>query len=394
MLFKFNPAKMEIRYELVTAITEALGGSMRIVDQDIFNNEDRRMVTTRLPLPFAVARAVKKQNKNKSEFLVPVYMAIVTYEGVIVHIERATFDQHEQRLDSTSERAVRVIREKVQDVQKGNWYTDGTVIYQIPHTAFNLNENKTYLTSSKRFFAESVTAFKFTDMVDLKLIGLCHTRSIVGFIDKNRNVVFTPPLWTNVMDLRTKGSSGVKTTTDTKTDKPATTEPKDTTNYRFDLLNAEFSVNLEFILSSAAVIGEYFGYDQIEFLRLEDYMIDLRTVNLPKVSKSRRQTYNTGLQFVSCMAWLMGFIGKCNNLDTYSKLTAVMKILCRNGLFNTSQVEKTLNLKPPAMLTADQARNQVYTKLDSNILGHYWASHGKLKTRDIDSATFIVGDVE
>lgn len=383
-MFAFNPKKLVLRYEYVSSITEALGGSIRIVDAQHYEETGEANKTTRIDIPYAVARAFKKRNKGRSSYLIPVKMAIVTYDGVIVQVEKAQHVQSTNEWISTSSQAIRLLLDKTQSTNDGGmWCTDGQIVYKIPKHAFTLHHNHTWLSINKRFLAVSVDSFKFSDMHDLKLLEMSHTRSIVGFVTKDQDIVYCPPIWKNVMDMRSKGVSGVKVS-----------DQKETTDEtgRFDILNQEFFVNLEFILTAGKKIGSTFGYDKIEFLQIQNYVIDLCAINLPKIERSKRSTYDTGLQFMSCFAWLCGFIDQCENVEQFNELRGVFKVLAMNGIFSKSQVEKTLNIAPPPVKTVDEAKAAVRETVDSlSFSMHVMNRLGKTAPAEFSVQQFITG---
>ncbi len=386
-MFAFDPKKLVLRYEYVASITEALGGSIRIVDADHYNETGEANKTTRLDIPYAVARAFKKRNKGRSTYLIPVKMAIVTYDGVIVQVEKAQWIQSTDEWVCASSRAIQILLDKVQNTKDGGmWCTDGQIIYKVPSHAFTLQYDHTWLSINKRFLAISVDSYKFSDMNDLKLLEMSHTRTIVGFVTNEQDIVYCPPIWKNVMEMRSKGASGVKVAKDN-----IDVDQNEQTG-RFDILNQEFFVNLEFILTAGKSVGSLFGYEKIEFLQIQNYVIDLCAINLPKVDRAKRSTYDTGLQFMSCFAWLCGFIDQCENVNEFNKLRSVFKVLSMSGIFSKSQVEKSLNIAPPPLKTKEEARESVKATVDSLSFGaHIMNRLGKTAPKEFSVQQFITG---
>lgn len=398
-MFPFDIDKIQIEQVRVKRITEALGGSISVVDEvatalATAKNDDGRetIITKRIEIPYAVARTFKKRNKGRSEYIVPVDMALVWYDGAVVCVEKRNDFSIVDPESGWDPNVSFALRRNIPDVLKekpGKWFTDGVVVYRLPDD-YDQPDKHSKLTNNQRFFAVSVSAFKFADMTDLKLISLCHTRTLVGFITKTGRIAYSPPVWSNVMDIRSSSVRKINKENG-QTEDETKSQP-----LRFDIINDNYLVNLEFILNAAKTIGPMFGYDKIAFLQLERHMIQLNTVNLPKIPKAKRSTYDTGLNFLISFAWLLGYCDRCETLAQYVQLRSVFKVLCNNGLFSIDQVKKSLNIDPPEQLSKEDALVSVSQQYSDAVLGNYWMNKGRMtiENRGLEVQQFLVGSNE
>lgn len=351
MLFKFDLSKLKVEYCFVTSVTEALGGSCNIVDDIEVYKLTGKYTSTRRPLPFAVARAYKKRTRQ-GRFVVPRLVAITSYEGVSVCIESASYGV--EGFTSDSEYMIKVRLPQI--LKNEQWYTDGSTIYRLPDNVEDVSQH-TKMVESGQLYAISVSALEFKTLFDPKIGELTRTKSILAFKTKKGDVILTPPVWNNVMDMR-------------KSD--------ETNACKFEAIDQAYMVNLDFVLTCADVIGQTWGYDKIGYLQLERYMLDLVTVNLPNVPKEVRITYDTKLSFLHSFIWLMGFIPKCENLEQFSLLRGVFKHLCKNGLFNKSVAKTSLTFVTlPPLVDVNQAKQNVLANYSDNQLFMYW-TNGKI----------------
>jgi hypothetical protein len=360
-MFKFDISKMKVQNVRVTAVTEALGGSIRVVDE--LATVQGKLVTKRMEIPYAVARAFKKLNKN-STFLVPVQVAITSYNGMIVNIEKKLPNgilDDDGKWISSSDFTLRRILPSI--IKEGDWYIDGVTIYKVPQDWKN-NVTSQPLTSCKRFFGVTVSALKLSNMHMPRLMENPMTRSCVAFQHKN-DYILSPAIWTNVMDIRGTQAKIAKQE-----------QCDDNTSQRFDALESLYFVNLEFVLSAAKKLGGLFGYEHIAFLELDRHMINLNTVNLPQVPKAIRSTYDTQKTFKLCLAWLFGYLNRCETIEQYVAIRGLIKMLCNIGLFERKSVESMLDKEAPDVVERETALYNVFSKWKELSIASYFLNKG------------------
>lgn len=370
-MFKFELQKLKVINVHTVSITTALGGSITIIDKEATEREGKR-VTRRLEIPFAVARAFIKANKH-SRFLVPIEVAITYYDNMVVSVEKklpnALYDDDGNWM-STSDYVARRILPEV--TEQGDWYTDGVNIYCVPDD-WQDSSNRESLTANGRFYAVTTKGVRFQDMPIINLMKHPATRSCVAFKSAN-GCVLSPAIWKNVMDIHGQRK--------TKNDDQQAVK-------RFDMLGQQMFVNLEFVLSAGKQLGGMFGYEHIAFLELDRHMINLNTVNLPKVPKAIRSTYDTQLQFSMCLAWLFGYLTRCQTLEQYCSIRGLIKTLCNKGLFDRKSTEALFDQEPPEAISDKQALENITNRWGQLAISTYFMAKGDLKKVDAGSAESI-----
>ncbi len=369
-MIPFNPELIRFEYVRLKSVSTALGGSLRILDQELSDRADEQ-ITVRYEVPFAVARQYQKRNKPSS-YLIPVDACIVWYGDQIVNIEKRSVAINHDRngIDMTdlnggntwpADSEICFNKYVLLMVSKTDrWYTDGIYLYELPENISNVIRDATRLTNDGIFRGVSVQALKLADLQHKELIRNPATRSIVACVQSNGQVILTPPIWKNVLDVR-KGN--------------LTVDPKAPKCGRFDLIEENFSVNLEFALNAGKTIGSIFGYNHISPLNLDELMIHLRTVNLPKVPKFVRATFGISIPFLQAFAWVAGLTAKCETMSDFVKMRGLMKQLCTKGIFKTSLlqcVHKTSNTAPPLAINKEEALEMVATTYKDRELELYW----------------------
>lgn len=365
-MISFDSSLIRFEYVKLKSVSTALGGSARILDEKA-SEEQGKEVTVRYEVPFAVARQFQKTHKPAS-FLFARDACIVWFGDQVVMIEsRPDVDRRVKDITTPSGREWiatselnfdRYIRkEAVGD----DWFTDGTFVYKLPDDIGYEISNAEYLTSDGMFRGLTVHSFKFADLEQSQLLSEPATRSIVACVRSTGEVVLTPPIWKNVLDIRKNDD---------------TTNKDDTPTPRFDLIDQNFHVNLEFALNAGRTVGDVFGYDHIGPLKLDELMIHLRTVNLPKVPKSTRQTFGISMPFVQAFAWVAGLTAKCETMSEFSKMRALMKQLCTKGIFRSQMLNNIYkdgvqNVAPP-MIDPQAALERVQTTMSTDDLHTFW----------------------
>ena len=81
---------------------------------------------------------------------------------------------------------------------------------------------------------------------------------------------------------------------------------KETKAINFDKMDTSFYVNLNFILNSTKTVGESYGFDSIAFLKLEEVLIQMNTVNLFSFPDYIRNITPIQQTFKECLAWIIG----------------------------------------------------------------------------------------
>ena len=85
-MIKFDVDKLTVDIVYLKSCTTALGGSVRVVDEEVTKATGKE-VYEKIDVPMAVVRAFQVRHKM-SNYLKPVVTAIVKYDGYPVALER------------------------------------------------------------------------------------------------------------------------------------------------------------------------------------------------------------------------------------------------------------------------------------------------------------------
>ena len=354
-MIPFEIEKLEVKHVWLKSVTTALGGSISILDEDR-STEDKE-VFTKIKMPMAVARAYIQLHEVR-QYLAPVLAAVTFYDGHAVAIERhpegssgkevteGLFGQEHWISDSEKN----VDKVVLTHTFKGDWYVDGTFIF----TFSDINVAKaTHLSRDGRYRSIQVNALKLANIPNRQTLGL-EERTCLQYVAPDGTSAMSSPIWKTLgkvgsrqMDLvENQGKGGV-----------VPPGPK----FQFDEVDEHLCVNLAFALKAGKEISTLFGFDAIEPLQLDDLMIRLRTVNLPNVPKTIKQTHDIGLPFTHAVAWLLGLLTRIDTLDSYMILRSLMKYVTTKGVyrknpFDPSKVYRTgFNRDMVPLKTPEQA---------------------------------------
>lgn len=312
--------------------TTALGGSISVVDEER-STEDKE-VYKKIPMPLAIARKFN-QLHGMSRYLKPVLCSVTMYDGHAVAIERHPQGNNGKEMTeglfgmkrwySDSEKAID--EELLPLVEEGQWFTDGVFVYNFTPATGDTIIN---MSSDGKFKSIPVDAIKFADLAVPDMVLATHRRTCLDFTAEDGTRATSPPIW---KQLTTVG--------DRQIDKHE--DEKDEEDFQFDRIDEFLAVNLGFALKAAKELSDVFGYDAMEPLRLDELMIQLRTVNLPKTSKHVKRTYDTGLRFTHTIAWLIGLNSNIDTLESYKVLRSLLKYLTTKGVYHkTAMSEKAV----------------------------------------------------
>jgi len=303
-------------------ITTALGGSMSVVDEEQSAKTGKEKLT-KIKIPMAVARLHIKRYKT-TRYLQPILVAVTKYEDYVVALERCDDDRvHKGEIEweSQSDRNVALLDRAT---SQSEWYVDGVFAY-----SFNSSE-PTVLSSTGKFVAVPVNAIKlasFWNGVNVE------ERSCLQFTTSSGQSAISPPIWKNLSVVGTRQLARSEEDSEENVDEVFA--------HQFDRIDQFLSVNLAFALKAASQINEVFGYDAIEPLALDDLMIKLRTVNLLRMPKEIKRTFDTGMKFTHAMTWLLGLMASTETLQSYMTVRSLMKYLTTKGVYRSTALEMT-----------------------------------------------------
>lgn len=323
-MIKFDINNLTIEHVYIKTITQALGGSITVVDQ--VTDE-----STRIPIPYHVARRFIKEHKVQ-HYVVPVLAAVMYYEDIIVAVERHHLGNLgvEQRENVFGEvvkwesRMEKVVEELTPDFTNRQWWVDGTSVYE-----FIAGEQDMPLSSDGTFSGTPCRAIDFADFqleASVKSAEAKMKRKVcLKFVVEGITVV-SPPVWKSIdavgkhSVIKAEGSDG---------DVGLVTEQ----SFPYDSINDILLVNINFALNAAKELSTVFGYESIEPLCLDDLMVKMTTVNLAALESHVKKTSEVGMTYTHAVSWLMGFVYRSTTLKELMNVRALFKYLSSTGCY-------------------------------------------------------------
>jgi len=364
-MIKFDVEKLTVDVVLLKSCTTALGGSVRIVDEE---NSDDKEVYKKINVPMAIVRTFSARWKT-SNYMKPVVTAIVKYDGHPVALERhplgtlgarreeGLFEDDREWLSESIHNIKHYIKPLCKDGST-EWYFDGKFMYSFTGTIKSNVDRGVFLSKAGNFRAIEVTAIQLSHIHDSEKLDPSD-RTCLAYVAGNGEYSITPPIWKRLADVGTKALSQ---------------SDSDEDDHRFDAIDEYLAVNLAFALKAGQVIGSLFGHEEIEPLQLPELMIRLNTVNLPKISSKVKSTYDIGMTFTQSMAWLIGMSNRINSLDSHMALRNILKYLTTKGIFRKNMFTKTavfkagFDLESVPVMTKDEALDNASTLSVSELM--------------------------
>lgn len=325
-MIDFDITKLSIEHVYIKVVTQALGGSITIADPETDE-------TTRIPVPYHVARRFIKEHKVQ-HYVVPVLSAVMYYDKTIVAVERHHLGNIgvESREDVFGEiqvwesRMEQFVSNMTDVLTTGNWFVDGTSVYQ-----FIQGEQNTPLTKDGQFSTTPVYAYEFADFQLVESVrshdAKRKIKQCLKFVVGDTEV-YSPPIWKTVESIG-KHSVLKAEVNDNAGDDAIVIDKK----YPYDHINDILLVNVNFALNAAKELSTAFGYTAIEPLCLDDLMVKMMTVNLPSLDSSIKKTSEIGMSYTHAVAWLMKFVYRSETLEEIMNVRALFKYLASTGCY-------------------------------------------------------------
>lgn len=330
-MIKFDPAELSYEVVLLKNITQALGGSIQIVDEEKTIGD--KEVFQRVPVPLSVARAFIMKHQKVTKYLKPVLTAIVKYGDRVIAMERHPMGGMGERVSTgldgepvmwtpySQTNLDRFVLPTLYN-SKRDWFFDGRYVYSFTNNDIEeVLHGGVSVTQDNKFRKVIATSIDLQELANADKLQP-QERSCLAYVSDLGDIAVSPPIW---KDLESLGQT-----------KMADDEASLVNLQSFDKIDEKMSVNLNFALKAGNEIGKMFGYEMVEPLQLPRLMIELHTVNLPNIPKQVKATYDIGLQFTHALAWLLGMSRKAQTLDTYVMMRSLMKYLTKKGIFHNS----------------------------------------------------------
>ena len=328
-MINFDISKIEIKNVYLKMVTRSSGGTMRILDTVNSTATEEKFIN--VPVPVHVVDSFK--NTYMPKYLKPILTSVCYYDGIIIALQPHPLGNIGKEKIQTLF-GVRYWKSNIEhniaktldpDTRVGNWFIDGTVVYR-----FDQKKEPTNLSKDGKFQALAVECFRLTDLSFSKIE--LSPRMCIAFSACNGQNIISPPVW------RSLDSVGKKKMEDGANDDAVVLGLNEHT---FDKVDRVLAVNLNFALHASKTLIENFGYDSIEPLRLDDLMVSLKTVNLPNIDSSIKNTHEIGLKFTHAMAWLIGLGAREMTLESLSALRGMLRYLTQRGIVHRTALAKT-----------------------------------------------------
>lgn len=346
-MYKFDINNVEVVNKRINRISSQQGGILMVLDEKHKERTGEEKFH-RERISVAIARDFAKKYKHSS-FITPVVVAVTYYntgeEKIIVSVELKEHNRTqitERRLfegdtEWLSNSARNVVKTLGKITKEGEWFIDGTFVYRFLTEKYTskkdtrtvtkkyttdmneLRDNSEVLTSDGKFIAVHCEAYKLQKL-SAALEQHAERRVAVGYVADEKTFAISPPVWKDLFGNMSSKMADLSRQEHNRTK-------------RFDYVNDLFGVSLNFALKAGKDVGKLFGYDKTGILRLHDHMIRLHTVNLPKVSKEQKATYDIGITFNTAMVWLIGLCYRSNSLSQLMEMRNLIKFLSQKGIF-------------------------------------------------------------
>lgn len=331
-MISFSAEKFEVELIELSAASGALGGYIRVVDET-----NDRCGFRSIKIPAGVVGRFVKLHKT-SKYIKPVWTALLRYDGEVVAMERHPMGAmgtlyHEDLMGEETRwipQLERAIPQLDVATKIGDWFTDGQFVYSFEGELDTIIAKAPRLSADGRFRSVEVSAMDLSKMLDpdtgnisLDAIG----RVCVAFVAKNGTYGISPPVWSSLDGVGERQLSD-------STMIPSVADPR-----QFDKVDCALGVNINFAVAAGKQLSEIFGYRAIEPLKLPQIMLALRTVNVPALPTSIKETFDIGLKFSDTVAWLIGFCYRSPDLATYRVVRRVMRHLTTRGIFRKRMFE-------------------------------------------------------
>lgn len=385
MLNKFDKSLITIERVKIKSVSTALGGSLSILDE-VASAEKGKEIFRRVPIPMATARMFQVKYKV-SKFMRPHEGALMKYDGKVIGIEKSLINSRttdglfgDREWLVTMEKNLKIVLDDNITDNGKQWYFDGTYAYafsgdQDVSEAISSGE---FLIPTGEFRAITVSAIHMSYLAFSA--PLAEHRLCIAYTASNGEFAITSPIW------KTLGSKMGGTT------RKGVDEDNTGLSSNFAEVDDKMAVSLNFALSAGVELSEAFGYESIQALQLPKLMVQLKTVNLPKLPKEIKATFNIGMTFTQTFAWLLGLAKQADTLAQEEAVRRLLKYLTSKGIYRKDSLKSERIYQVGAttevpLLTLDQAKAQAETSEMKQLINDRWMK--KIRAKFLDAGTFI-----
>jgi hypothetical protein len=379
MLNKFDASLITFNRVKIKSVSTALGGSLTILDEDASAHKGKE-VFKRIDIPMALARMFQVKYKV-SRFMKPHEGALMMYDNKVIAIEKSVFDTRtteglfgDREWLVTMEKNLATIMENQINPLEKQWYFDGTFVY-----GFKTDDITQAIQAGERL--DNTGKFRAIPVEAVHMNYLAFTapltehRLCIAYTASNGEFAITPPIWKSLGSKM--GGSTAKKNADEDTGLSS----------NFSEVDNVMAVSLNFALSAGKELADAFGYDVIQPLQLPKLMVQLKTVNLPKLPKEIKATFDIGMTFTQTFAWLLGLVKNAQTLEQEESVRRLMKYLTSKGIFRKDSLKKEKiymggQISAIPMLTIAEAKEQAASSDMLKLLEERWLKKLRAKYRD------------
>lgn len=332
MLLAFDPKKVRFQNVKIKRVTTALGGSVSVLDEPHFEKTGKE-VFHKIEIPLSLARMFKVKYKI-TQFMVPHEGVVMYYDDMVISIEKATknerffesFDGTTRKWESNCEIHFQDAYERFFENDPVDWFFDGLYAYNFAGEDLKgLVKRSKWLDSVGTFRAVEVAAVHFT-YLNFKPAESSRRMCVAAVINDD---VFSisAPIWKNLGETA-------------KTNDIDDEDGKTSLVSSFKGIDGQVAVNLNFALRAAKELANNFGYESIQPLQLPKMMIQMKTVNVPRLPKEVKSTTDIGLKFTHGLSWLLGLQYNATTPDQILVIRQMIKYLMTKGYFWKEKTKK------------------------------------------------------
>ncbi len=376
MPVKFDPELLSVIPVEVKSLSIALGGSIRIVD-----DEDKTDVKGLLmDIPYHLVRRFKGV-AGATKFIVPNKAEVIMYGDQPVCFERfpyaaykteqlrQTMPEDLKNWKSWSQRILdRVILPYIQSTSNQfQWCIDGYFIYALPKNQSDWVKSSSALNAEGTFRALRVKGFKLVDFASGKLTKeekpeyFMQGKDCLVYKAPDGSVFVTPPIWNHLGEIGSKKLAVDDKGNDDDEVGSDVSRGERVDNTLFDTIDKDLMVNISFALESAAKLSKRFGFECVEPLQLPELMVAYTTVNLKSMPKGVKQTGPCGIQFTHTLAWLFGLYRDTADMTEMLEFRSILKYLTGKGIQH-SQVVALESIYTEEFLSREDKTIAVYSE--------------------------------
>jgi hypothetical protein len=333
-MFKFDHSQVRFQRVKFKRVSTALSGSATILDEEHFASTGKEKFH-KIDIPMSLARMFKVKHKI-TQFMIPHEGLIMWYGDKVISIEKAPLNERFTKdiygNDVLWNSNIEFHYEDLYNQQLRNdlvdWYFDGTYMYNFyGEDLKGLVNRSEHLDSTGQFRSINCQSIHLT-YLNFKPHDVS-TRTCVAMVVNEDVFSISAPIW-KAIEVKAR----------------LVNSDDEDVNERLSIISSfknidkQIAVNLNFALRAAKELANEFGYESIQPLQLPKMMLQLKTVNVPRLPKEVKATTDIGLKLTHGLAWLLGLQYRSTTLDQYMVIRQLIKYMLTKGYFWKDKTKK------------------------------------------------------